>query len=83
MQVSEIFFGILNFATKRGLNVILMEPFTRMEGGYKKGKARVQFQNSKFQKKNLSHAWRLKFRRNKKRIATTVCKWRDESNELN
>ena len=28
-------------------------------------------------------AWRLKSRRNKKRIATIVCKWRDESNEPN
>ena len=28
-------------------------------------------------------AWRLKSRRNKKRIATAVCKWRDESNEPN
>ena len=27
--------------------------------------------------------WRLKSRRNKKRIATAVCKWRDESNEPN
>ena len=26
---------------------------------------------------------RLKSRRNKKRIATAVCKWRDESNESN
>jgi len=28
-------------------------------------------------------AWKLKFRRNKKRIATAICKWRDESNEPN
>ena len=28
-------------------------------------------------------AWRLKSRRNEKRIATAVCKWRDESNEPN
>ena len=27
--------------------------------------------------------WRLKSRQNKKRIATAVCKWRDESNEPN
>ena len=45
--------------------------------------ARVQFQNSKFQKKNSAPAWRLKSRRNKKRIATVICKWRDESNEPN
>ena len=30
-----------------------------------------------------SLAWRLKSRLNKKRIATVVCKWRDESNEPN
>ena len=28
----------------------------------------------------LAPAWRLKSRRNKKRIATAVYKWRDESN---
>ena len=38
-------------------------------------------QNSK--KKNLILVWRLKSRRNKKRIATAACKSRDESNELN
>ena len=27
--------------------------------------------------------WRLKSRRNKNRIATAACKWRDESNETN
>ena len=45
--------------------------------------ARVQFQTSKFKKKFPAPAWRLKSRRNKKRIATAVCKWRDESNEPN
>ena len=40
-------------------------------------------QKPKFQKKNPAPAWRLKFRGNKKRIATAVCKWRDESNEPN
>ena len=46
-------------------------------------KARPVFSSkiSKFQKKNSALAWRLKSRRNKKRIATAVCKWRDESNE--
>ena len=38
---------------------------------------------SKFQKKIPASAWRLKSRRNKKRIATAVCKWRGESNEPN
>ena len=45
--------------------------------------ARVQMQKPKFQKKIPAPAWRLKSRRNKKRIATAVCKWRDESNEPN
>ena len=45
--------------------------------------ARVQLQNSKFQNFFPAPAWRLKSRRNKKRIATAVCKWRDESNEPN
>ena len=45
--------------------------------------ARVQFQNSKFQKKISTPAWRLKSRRNKKRIATAAYKSRDESNEPN
>ena len=45
--------------------------------------ARVQFQKPKFQKKFPAPAWRLKSRRKKKRIATAVCKWRDESNEPN
>ena len=45
--------------------------------------ARVQFQNSKFQKKNSAPAWRFKSRRNKKRIAQFACKLRDESNEPN
>ena len=44
---------------------------------------RVQFQSSKFQIFFPALAWRLKSRRNKKRIATAVCKWRDESNEPN
>ena len=34
-------------------------------------------------KKIPAPAWRLKSRRNKKRIATAVCKRRDESNEPN
>ena len=38
-------------------------------------------QNSK--KKIPAPAWRLKSRRNKKRIATAACKSRDESNEPN
>ena len=38
---------------------------------------------TKIPKKNPAPAWRLKSRRNKKRIATAVCKWRDESNEPN
>ena len=37
----------------------------------------------KFQKKFPASAWRLKSRRNKKRIATAACKSRDESNEPN
>ena len=37
----------------------------------------------KIPKKIPAPAWRLKSRRNKKRIATAVCKWRDESNEPN
>ena len=37
----------------------------------------------KIPKKNSAPAWILKFRRNKKRIVTAVCKWRDESNEPN
>ena len=45
--------------------------------------ARVWLQKPKFQKKFPAPAWRLKSRRNKKRIATAVCKWRDESNEPN
>ena len=45
--------------------------------------ARVWLQKPKFQKKIPAPAWRLKSRRNKNRIATTVCKWRDESNEPN
>ena len=36
----------------------------------------------KISKKNFGTC-RLKSRRNKKRIATAVCKWRDESNEPN
>ena len=40
-------------------------------------------QKSKFQKKFPALAWRLKSRRNKKRIATAACKWRDKSNEPN
>ena len=44
---------------------------------------RVQFQSSKFQNFFPALAWRFKSRRNKKRIATAVCKWRDESNEPN
>jgi len=40
-------------------------------------------EKSKFQKKIPAPAWRLKSRRNKKHIATVVCKWRDESNEPN
>jgi len=44
---------------------------------------RVQFQKSKFQIFFPASAWRLKSRRNKKRIATAVCKWWDESNEPN
>ena len=44
---------------------------------------RVQLQNSKFQIFFPASAWRLKSRRNKKHIATVVCKWRDESNEPN
>ena len=46
-------------------------------------KARVQLQKSKFQKKIPAPVWRLKSRQNKKRIATAICKWRDESNEPN
>ena len=57
--------------------------FQGREGTSKRELARVQFHNSKFQKKNSTPAWRLKSRRNKKRIATAVCKWRDESNEPN
>ena len=38
---------------------------------------------TKISKKIPAPAWRLKSRRNKKRIATAVCKWRDESNEPN
>ena len=45
--------------------------------------SRVWLQKPKFQKKIPTPAWRLKSRRNKKRIATAVCKWRDESNEPN
>ena len=40
-----------------------------------------EIQNSK--KKNSASVWRLKSKRNKKCIATAVCKWRDKSNELN
>ena len=42
---------------------------------------RCKNQNSK--KKIPAPAWRLKSRRNKKRIATAACKSRDESNEPN
>ena len=45
--------------------------------------ARVWLQNTKFQIFFPAPAWRLKSRRNKKHIATAVCKWRDESNEPN
>ena len=45
--------------------------------------ARVQLQNFKFQFFFPALVWRFKSRRNKKRIATVVCKWRDESNEPN
>ena len=37
----------------------------------------------KIPKKILTPAWRFKSRRNKKYIATAVCKWRDKSNEPN
>ena len=37
----------------------------------------------KFQKNFPALAWRFKSRQNKKRIATAICKWRDESNEPN
>ena len=36
---------------------------------------------TKIPKKNSAPTWRFKSRRNKKGIATAVCKWRDESNE--
>ena len=45
--------------------------------------ARVWLQTSKFQIFFPAPALRLKSRRNKKRIATAVYKWRDESNEPN
>ena len=44
---------------------------------------RVWFHKSKFQKKNPAPAWRVKSRRNKKRIATAAYKSRDESNQPN
>ena len=44
---------------------------------------RVWFPKPKFQIFFPTPAWRLKSRRNKKRIATIVCKWRDEYNEPN
>ena len=47
------------------------------------GIGHVWMQNSKFQIFFPPPAWRLKSRRNKKRIATAVCKWQDESNKPN
>jgi len=40
-------------------------------------------QSLKFQKKIPASAWRIKSRRNKKRIAQFACKSRDESNKPN
>ena len=60
-------------------NMIVQMQLSALPGN----QARVQLQKSKFQKKFPAPAWRLKSKQNKKRIATAICKWRDESNEPN
>ena len=56
--------------------------FDVMENLEKFGETKPVF-SSKIQNSNFFSAstWRFKSRRNKKHIATAVCKWQDESNK--